>query len=88
MKNAFNDMEEDNIRSFYDGSSDLKIRSRINNSLGTMRFLGQIADVYVNQLVKTMTKIAAGTEDNIEKRRENTDGLNKKRLDKNKYPNL
>jgi len=66
MKNAFNEMEEDNIRSFYGGSSDRKIRAKINNSLGTMRFLGQIADVYVNHLVKTMTKIAAGTEDVIE----------------------
>ncbi len=80
-------MEKDNIRSFYSASSDRKIRSKISNSLGTMRFLGQIADVYVNRLVKTMTKMVSGSEGHIEKGRGNI-GDSNNRLNKPKYPNL
>lgn len=83
MKNAFNDMEDDNIRSFYGGSSDQKIRTNINKNLGGMRFLGQIADVYVNHLVKTMTKIVGGEANGIDRR-----GAAKDDLNKSKYPNL
>ena len=87
MKNAFNDMEEDHIRSFYKGSSDRKIRSKINSSLGTMRFLGQIADVYVNHLVKTMTELASNSTEGNEIKRGDIDDSNN-RLNKPKYPNL
>lgn len=87
MKNSFNDMQEEHIRSFYNSSSDRKIRTKINSSLGTMRFLGQIADVYVNRLVKTMTKLASNSEVSTEVKRGDIDDSNN-RLNQTKYPNL
>lgn len=96
MKNSFNEMEEANIRSFYNGPSEKKVRRGINGSLGTMRFLGQIADVYVNRMVETMMGMASGPEDEIsnnpktltrgrdgERSRDDADSL-----DSSKYPNL
>lgn len=87
MKNSFNDMQEEHIRSFYNNSRDRKIRTKINSSLGTMRFLGQIADVYVSRFVKTMTKLASNSEVSTEVKRGDIDDSNN-RLNQAKYPNL
>lgn len=96
MKNSFNEMEEANIRSFYNSPSDRKIRKGVNSSLGTMRFLGHIADVYVNRLVETMVEMASGPDDESknnfkalprESKSQRSEDSSKP-SDPSKYPNL
>ena len=58
--NPFKTIEQEGIRSFYSGRSDERVRSGINSTLGTVRFLGKIADVYLTRLVDTMVCLTGG----------------------------
>jgi hypothetical protein len=57
--NAFEDMNERNHRFFEDGPNE-EIRRNILSSLGTIRFLGNVADVYLSRMVETVVTMAGG----------------------------
>ncbi|RME97775.1 MAG: hypothetical protein D6772_09965 [Bacteroidetes bacterium] len=57
--NAFDHMDEQNRRFFDEGPGD-EIRRNILGSLGTIRFLGNVADVYLNRMVETVVSLAGG----------------------------
>ena len=89
MKNSFNEMEEANIRSFYAGAGDKKVRKEVNSNFGTIRFLGNIADVYVNRLVETIVEIASGPQGEHEGEMPTSSrGHQSEHPDNSKYPNL
>ena len=58
--NPFKEIENEGVRSFYAEERDQRVRSGINSTLGTVRFLGKIADVYLNRLVDTMVCLTGG----------------------------
>ena len=58
--NPFKEIENEGVRSFYADQRDQRVRSGINSTLGTVRFLGKIADVYLTRLVDTMVCLTGG----------------------------
>ena len=90
--NPFDDMRDKQIRTFFEGPVDRKIKSKLDNTMGTFRLLGNIADVYLNRLVDTMVGMANGAS-----RQDQEENVDQGRLpegeppvdDKSKkYPNL
>lgn len=63
MQNSFNEMENFHSRSFEYGDGKQKVRQKISSHLGTMRFLGSIADVYMNRMVDTLVGLATSGEE-------------------------
>lgn len=59
-RNPFEEMEDHQIRTFFEGPADRKIKSGLEGTLGTVRFLGSIADVYLTQFVDTVVGMASG----------------------------
>ncbi|MEZ4985926.1 MAG: hypothetical protein R2795_12970 [Saprospiraceae bacterium] len=87
FSNPFDEMENDGIRSFYDNKVDVRVKSKLDNTMGTIRFLSNIADVYLSKLVDTVVGMTSH-----EQPIENTDdeGINRispPDTDKH-YPNL
>ena len=60
MSNPFKEIENQHIQSFYNGPREKRVRSGLGSTLGTVRFLGKIADVYLTRLVDTMVGLAGG----------------------------
>lgn len=58
--NPFEEMENKQIQTFFKGPVERKIKSGLNGTLGTVRFLGNIADVYLTHLVDTVVGMASG----------------------------
>jgi hypothetical protein len=83
-------MEDHQIRTYFQGESERKIKSGLDGTLGTVRFLGNIADVYLCRLVDTVVGMAKSDG----RRQEDPPGSNARltpeqrpKRDK-KYPNL
>ncbi|PSR12605.1 MAG: hypothetical protein DA408_14680 [Bacteroidetes bacterium] len=56
--NPFEEMEEQQIRTFFTGPVERKVKASLDGTLGTMRFLGSMADVFITRMVDTMAGIA------------------------------
>jgi hypothetical protein len=56
--NPFEEMEEQQIRTFFKGPVERKVKASLDGTLGTMRFLGSMADVFITRMVDTMAGIA------------------------------
>lgn len=89
-RNPFEEMEDHQIRNFFEGPTDRKIKSGLDGTLGTFRFLGSIADVYLTHFVDTVVGMASA---NSQRDEESTTSSG--RLDPGpaperdkKYPNL
>ena len=90
--NPFEEMQDEQIRTFFNGPVDRKIKAGIDGTMGTFRFLGNIADVYLTRFVDTMVGMANGVSERDE---EDTSGhgrlpqsnANEPNKEK-KYPNL
>lgn len=83
--NAFDDMEKRN-RSFFEDGPNEEIRRNILSSLGTILFLGNIADVYLNRMVETVVSMAGGAQGPQERTDDRT-GSSQAPKDSG-YPNL
>lgn len=89
-QNPFQEMQNEQIRAFFEGPADRKIKARLDGTMGTFRLLGNIADVYLNRFVDTMVGMANGANAQDEEevadqgRLPASDDLN----DDSKYPNL
>ena len=91
-RNPFEEMEDHQIRNFFEGPTDRKIKSGLDGTLGTVRFLGSIADVYLSRFVDTVVCMASANSqrDEEEETRPSSGRLNPDQApdrDK-KYPNL
>lgn len=89
-RNPFEELEDHQIRTFFEGPTERKIKSGLDGTLGTARLLGSIADVYLTRLVDTVVGMASGSSERDEESM-TTSG----RLDPDpspgrdkKYPNL
>lgn len=60
MSNPFKEIENQHIQAFYSGPREKRVRSGLGSTLGTVRFLGKIADVYLTRMVDTMVGLAGG----------------------------
>ena len=89
--NPFEEMQSRQIRTFFDGNADRKIKAGLDSRMGTFRLLGNIADVYLNRLVDTMVGMANGaaesSDQEIEPGQQRLSSGDTPRRD-NKYPNL
>lgn len=91
-RNPFEEMEDHQIQTFFQGRAEKKIKSGLDGTLGTVRFLGSIADVYLCRLVDTVVGLA-NADDQREENTANSNSRqrlipeNKPKRDK-KYPNL
>jgi hypothetical protein len=83
--NAFDDMEKRN-RSFFEDGPDEEVRRNILSSLGTIRFLGSIADVYLNRMVETVVTMAGGARGPRDQQDDRTGGSQPPK--DSGYPNL
>lgn len=61
MSNPFKEIESQHIKSFYSGPREKRVRSGLGSTLGTVRFLGKIADIYLTRMVDTMVGLAGGS---------------------------
>lgn len=59
MMNNFKRLEEEGF-GHYRGPRQEKIHSGINSTLGTVRFVGRIVDVYLSRMVDTIIGITGG----------------------------
>lgn len=89
-RNPFEELEDHQIRNFFEGPTDRKIKSGLDGTLGTVRLLGSIADIYLTRFVDTVVGLANGSE-----QRDEETGTSSGRLDPEptperdkKYPNL
>lgn len=57
--NAFDKMQEQNLETFEKGPRQ-QMRNELTGTLGTIRFLGSVADVYLNRMVDTFIGMAGG----------------------------
>jgi hypothetical protein len=57
--NSFKLLEEEGMQ-HYQGPRQEKIESSLNSTLGTVRFLGRIVDVYLARMVDTIVEITGG----------------------------
>ncbi|MEL6834321.1 MAG: hypothetical protein AAFP77_15105 [Bacteroidota bacterium] len=89
--NPFEEMQNRQIRTFFDEGADRKIKAGLDSRMGTFRLLGSIADVYLNRLVDTMVGMANGAAETTEQE-EQSEQSRLKSGDHprtgNKYPNL
>ena len=89
--NPFEEMQDRQIRTFFDGSADRKIKAGLDSRMGTFRLLGNIADVYLNRMVDTMVGMANGaaesSDQEVKPQPPRLRSDSKSRRD-NKYPNL
>lgn len=60
MSNPFKEIENQHIQSFYSGPQERRVRTGLGSTLGTVRFLGKIADIYLTRMVDTMVGMAGG----------------------------
>ena len=88
--NPFEEMQNEQIRTFFEGPADRKIKQRLDGTMGTFRFLGNIADVYLNRFVDTMVGMANGASNRDEEEETDQGRLPESREPKEdrKYPNL
>ena len=77
--NPFEEMQHHQIRTYFKGEPERKIKSGLDGTLGTVRFLGNVADVYICRLMDTVVGMARS-----EERDEAATG---RRLDPGKAPN-
>ena len=89
-KNPFEEMQNKQIRTFFEGPAERKIKAGLDGTMGTFRFLGDIADVYLSRFVDTMVGFANGGS-----KRDDENTTNHGRLPEgdqppsdSKYPNL
>lgn len=89
-QNPFEEMQNEQIRTFFEGPADRKIKARLDGTMGTFRLLGNIADVYLNRFVDTMVGMANGAGARDEETMANQGRLpaEKDSKDDSKYPNL
>lgn len=64
FNNPFDEMEQEHIQTFFQGSADARIKAKLDNTMGTIRFLSNIADVYLGRLVDTVVGMTGGEVDN------------------------
>lgn len=90
--NPFEEMQNKQIRTFFHGEADRKIKAGLDVKMGTYRLLGNIADVYLNRFVDTMMGMANGAKAPTEDREPEQQQQRLKSGDNprtnNKYPNL
>ncbi|WP_020537316.1 hypothetical protein [Lewinella cohaerens] len=89
-RNPFEEMEDHQIRNFFEGPTDRKIKSGLDGTLGTVRFLGNIADVYLSRFVDTVVGMASANSQRDEESTPSSGRLDPDQTpgrDK-KYPNL
>lgn len=89
-RNPFEEMEDHQIRNFFEGPTDRKIKSGLDGTLGTVRFLGNIADVYLSRFVDTVVGMASTNNQRDEESAPSSGRLDPDQAagrDK-KYPNL
>ena len=89
--NPFEEMQDKQIKTFFEGTTDRKIKANLDGTMGTFRFLGNIADIYLNRFVDTMVGMANGANVRDEdpaagQSRLPGEGLPSEKK-KNKYPN-
>ena len=89
-RNPFEEMEDHQIRNFFEGPTDRKIKSGLDGTLGTVRFLGSIADVYLTHFVDTVVGMANGSSQRDEESITSGGRLNpdEEPAREKKYPNL
>lgn len=90
-QNPFEEMQDEQIRTFFEGPADRKIKARLDGTMGTFRLLGNIADVYLNRFVDTMVGMANGAgvrDEEAEADQGRLPAGEKKSNDDSKYPNL
>lgn len=88
--NPFEEMQNEQIRTFFDGPADRKIKAGLDGTMGTFRLLGNIADMYLTRFVDTMVGMANGANDRDEETptdQSRLPGGEQPNKDK-KYPNL
>lgn len=89
-RNPFEEMEDHQIRNFFEGPTERKIKSGLDGTLGTARFLGNIADIYLTRFVDTVVGMSSGSRQRDEESRTSSGRLDPDSTpdrDK-KYPNL
>jgi hypothetical protein len=87
FKNPFDEMENDHIQTFFQGSADARIKAKLDNTMGTIRFLSNIADVYLGRLVDTVVGMTGGDVDNASNPASDEQSLLPKPDSAPKYPN-
>ena len=89
-RNPFEEMEDHQIRNFFEGPTERKIKSGLDGTLGTVRFLGSIADVYLTRFVDTVVGMASANSQRDEESTTSSGRLDPDPTpDRNKkYPNL
>lgn len=60
FSNPFDEMEEARIQTFFHSHADERIKAKLDNTMGTIRFISNIADVYLSRLVDTVVGITGG----------------------------
>ncbi len=86
--NPFEEMQNRQIRTFFDGDANRKIKAGLDSRMGTFRLLGNIADVYLNRFVDTMVGMANGAVESEEEEVQARLKSGEQSRTGNKYPNL
>lgn len=89
-RNPFEEMEDHQIQTFFQGRAEKKIKSGLDGTLGTVRFLGNVADVYLCRLVDTVVGLANKDNPREDETMDSTGRLIPEQKPKRdeKYPNL
>ncbi len=60
--NSFKDLEDEGIRAYQSVARE-RVRRRLEGTMGTFRFIGQIVDIYLPRMVDTVIAMAGPTEE-------------------------
>lgn len=87
FNNPFDEMENNHIQQFFEGPTDARIKAKLDNTMGTIRFLSNIADVYLGRLVDTVVGMTGGDIDSGSSSVSDQPSLLPKPESTPKYPN-